>query len=137
HDDNQMFGYEPLRLLGSPAASTAWVLLLIAAQQGDITSTLQRWEHVAVSVAAWTIGGLLAAGVLGLIANRYRFGELVEVAVLAGGSRGISRWNRSMRDDLCDHPRGHLAATVGHQLDECTGVRPQSQSPQRDRAGTR
>ncbi|MEI3846586.1 MULTISPECIES: hypothetical protein [unclassified Microbacterium] len=78
HDDNQMFGYEPLRLLGSPAASTTWVLLLIAAQQGDITSTLQRWEHTAASVAAWTIGGLLGAGVLYLLANRYGFGELVK-----------------------------------------------------------
>lgn len=77
---HQMFGYEPLRLLGSPAASTTWVLLLVAAQQGDITSTLQRWEHAAVSVAAWTIGGLIAAGVLYLIiTSRYALDELVNL----------------------------------------------------------
>ncbi|MFC0673841.1 hypothetical protein [Brachybacterium hainanense] len=79
HAGNQMFGYEPLRLLGSPAASTTWVFLVIAAQQGDITSTLQRWEYTAVSVAAWTIGGLFGAGVLYLLANRCGFGELVKI----------------------------------------------------------
>lgn len=79
HDDNQMFGYEPLRLLGSPAASTIWVLLLIAAQQGDITLTLQRWEYAVVSVAAWTIGGVLGAGVLSLLAIRLGFGELAKL----------------------------------------------------------
>lgn len=79
HDDNQMFGYKPFRLLGSPAASTTWVLLLVAAQQGDITSTLQRWEQAAVSVAAWTIGGLLAAAVLYLITSRYGLDELVKL----------------------------------------------------------
>ena len=82
HDDNQMFGYEPFRLLGSPAASTTWILLLIAAQQGDITSTLQRWEHTAVSMAAWMIAGLIVSGVLYLIANRYGFGELVKLLFL-------------------------------------------------------
>lgn len=79
HDDNQMFGYEPFRLLGSPAASTIWILLLVAAQQGDIPSALQRWEHTALSVAKWTFIGLLALGVLYLIANRYGFGEPVKL----------------------------------------------------------
>ena len=88
HDDNQMFGYEPFRLLGSPAASTIWILLLVSAQQGDITPALQLWKHTAWSVAAWTITGLLVSGLLYLIANRYGFGELVKplfslVAVVA------------------------------------------------------
>jgi hypothetical protein len=77
--DSQMFGYEPFRLIGSPAASTIWILLLIATQQGDIASTLQRWEHTALSVGAWTIGGLLATGVLCLIVNRSGFGELLKL----------------------------------------------------------
>lgn len=79
HHDNQRFGYEPLRLLGSPAAATIWVLLLIAAQQGPLAPMLQRWEGVALSAVSWTIGGLLFAGLLYLVANRYGFGELVRL----------------------------------------------------------
>lgn len=79
HDDNETFSYEPLRLIGSPAASTIWILLLIAAQQGDIISTLQRWAGTAVAAAGWTIAGLLVFGVLHLIANRHGLDELTKM----------------------------------------------------------
>lgn len=79
HDDSHMFGYEQLRLIGSPAAATIWLLLLVAAQQGDITPTLHRWEQTALSVGVWTISALIIAGALYLVANRYGFGELAKL----------------------------------------------------------
>lgn len=72
-DDNQMFAYEPLRLLGAPAAATIWVLLLIAAQQSNITPVLQQWEHLALWGGAWTMGALIATSLLYIAASHYGF----------------------------------------------------------------
>ena len=79
HDDNQMFAYEPLRLVGAPAAATVWLLLFVAAQYGDIAAPLRSWAHTAFAAARWVLGGLAAAGVLYLLARRYGMDDLARL----------------------------------------------------------
>lgn len=76
--NNLEFGTEQLRLFLSPAASTVWFLLLVAAQQGDLGPTLQHWETMTLRAAFWTIGGLLIMGLLYLTASHYLFRGLLK-----------------------------------------------------------
>lgn len=76
---DHMVAYESLQLLGSPAASTVWVLVMAAAQHGDVTVRLRGWLSTALSVGAWSMSGLLIAGGLYLIAARRGYGELAMV----------------------------------------------------------
>jgi hypothetical protein len=75
-DDNDRFAYELLPLLGAPSAGTTWLLLLVAAQYGDIARPLHAWAEAASAVVGWTLGGLVVAGVLYLVAARYGWGGL-------------------------------------------------------------
>lgn len=75
-DDNRMFAYEFLPLIGAPSAGTIWVLLLVAAQYGDIASPLQAWAETASNLGVWTLGGLVLGGILYLLAARHGWGDL-------------------------------------------------------------
>lgn len=90
HEDNLSFAEEPFRLLGSPAAASVWVLLLVAAQQGDIAPVLLGWRDTAVTVAFWAAGLLAAVGAACLLLFRRGLRELsalVARSVLALASR--------------------------------------------------
>jgi hypothetical protein len=51
--------------------------LVVAAQQGDISPTLQEWERNARLVATWTFAAALVTGVLYLVARRQGFADLL------------------------------------------------------------
>ncbi|GAA1976535.1 hypothetical protein GCM10009718_10970 [Isoptericola halotolerans] len=78
HADSNVFTESCLRLIGSPAAATVWVLLAVAAQHGDITPMLARWAQASFAILLSLIGGLFAAGILYLLAHR-RESEVVRV----------------------------------------------------------
>lgn len=77
HDDSQVFGYELLPLIGSPAAATIWVLLSVAAQHGDVTATITRWRDSATTIGIWALIALVFGGVLYLVASRCWLGDLI------------------------------------------------------------
>lgn len=132
--DSQMFGYEPFRLIGSPAASTIWILLLIATQQGDIASTPAMGTHGA-------FGGSLddrwVARDWRAVPHRqpFRVRRTAQAAVRVRRSLRLSDWPQSLCSSVRDRSSGHLTASLNHQLDERSGVRPRTKSPARDRDG--
>lgn len=79
HDTNEMFAHEPLRLVGAPAPATVWLLLLVAAQCGDVASPLRAWAHTMFAVALWVVGGLALAGILYLVARRHGKDDLARL----------------------------------------------------------
>lgn len=76
-DDNDIFPLECFRLVGSPAAGTVWVLLLVAAQQGDILPALQGWNERIVVGSIWVVGGLIGGGTFYFLARRSWLGALL------------------------------------------------------------
>lgn len=84
----ELFGYVPLRLLDAPVASTIWILLLIAAQQGDITDTLVEWGAVALDAVPWALGMLVVGVIIYFVGSRYSLGWLVITPLAWGWSLG-------------------------------------------------
>ncbi len=84
-DDDALFGYEMLPLIGSPAAASVWVLLAVAAQHGQLGPVLLRWGSAGVQVGMWTLIGFALVGGLYLIASRYGFGDLIGLVLLPLG----------------------------------------------------
>ena len=148
HDDRWTFGYEQLRLLGSPAAATIWILLVVAAQQGGIAPVLQRWTDATLQVATWTIVALLAGGVVFLLARRSGLEELARMllrppavlfyritfgifaalfaVILAAVSLPLSvfSWASSLEPDHTRKRRAGVESERAIQSEQPTGARP-------------
>ncbi|OMH36999.1 hypothetical protein BGP79_14930 [Tersicoccus sp. Bi-70] len=83
HDDEQLLGLRLIRLLGSPAASTLWILLLIAAQHGSLRSDLAAWRSTLSAIAAWAVAGVILACVAYASARRSRAQDLIRPLLAA------------------------------------------------------
>lgn len=78
HEDNAIFVYRPVLLVGSPAADTIWLLLLVAAQHGDIARALPGSTTSVQVGSAWTAGVLVVGCIVFLLAAQLRLTRLVK-----------------------------------------------------------